>query len=127
METSSLSENCETSSNVERFGNPVHSCEDKSEKSETLGTDMNIQNAYKYLMEVKSLIIKLDLLARRKDVHVHQLRGTMLLSMSPLIDRIRGVSAYLEIRNLKHQFKMEKKKYRLKMKQKRLQHISKSD
>ena len=100
METNSLPENCQTSSNVERSSKPLQSCEDKSEKSETLGTDIDIQSAYKYMMGIRTLIIKLDLLARRKGVHVHQLRVAMLLSMSPLRDRIRSVTEYLEIRNL---------------------------
>ena len=107
------------SSNDQNAGPSNHFCGVKLQKSKTLCVGVDVQSAYKQMMMLKSFLIKLDLLARKKDASSQHLRAAILLTMTPLIDNIRGVTEFLEIINLKEQIKMKKRKYRLKMKEKK--------
>ena len=94
------------SSNVGNAGPSNHFCGAKLQKSNTLGVGIDVQSAYKQMMMLKRFLIKLDLLARKKDASSHHRRGAILLTMSPMIDNIRGVTEFQEIINLKEQFKI---------------------
>ena len=83
-------------------------------KTKTLGNDINLEQAYKYMMMIKTSIIRLDLLARNKDIQDDQLKTAILLSSAPIIDRIRGVTEFFEVENQKKQFKVKRKKYKMK-------------
>ena len=87
-------------------------CVERSKKLQTLGCDINADSAYKHMMDIKTTMLKLDILARSKDAQPNQLRSAIILSMSPIIDRIRDVTEFLEIYNLKKQFNLKRKKYK---------------
>ena len=93
----------------------ANTSENKLKKPDTLGNDINVEGAYQHMLIIKKFMVHLDNLARNKDIQHRQLRATILLSTAGITDRIRGLTEFLEITNLRQKFKVKKRKYRLKL------------
>ena len=84
---------------------------------ETLGNNINAASVYNNIADIKNGLNKIYNLARKKDVQLPQLRAAILLLMAPVNDRVRSITTFLEIYNLKQQFKTKRRKYKLRMRQ----------
>ena len=100
--------------------NPLKSLETmtaRSNRLETLGNNINAASVYNNIADIKNALNKIYNLARKKDVQLAQLRAAILLFMAPVNDRVRSITTFLEIYNLKQQFKTKRRKYKLRMRQ----------
>ena len=114
MASQQRSSNCEDSTGVaeSQISRSNEECFENPKTFQTLGCEITANSAFRHMMDIKTTIIKLDILAKSRLVQENQLRSAIILSMSPIIDRIRGVTEFLEIHNLKKQFKIKRKKYK---------------
>ena len=88
-----------------------------SNKLETLGNNINAASVYSDIAGIKNALNKIYNLARKKDVQLPQPPVAILLLMHPITDRVRSITAFLEIYNLKQEFKTKIKIYKLRMRQ----------
>ncbi len=95
----------------------VENLNGSSNKLETLGNNINAASVYSNIADIKNALNKIYNLARKKDVQLPQLRAAILLLMAPVNDRVRSITTFLEIYNLKQQFKTKRRKYKLRMRQ----------
>ena len=93
----------------------VENLNESSNKLETLGKNINATSVYNNIADIKNALNKVYNLARKKDVQLPQLRAAILLLMAPVNDRVRSITTFLEIYNLKQQFKTKRRKYKLRM------------
>ena len=97
----------------------VENLNESSNRLETLGKNINAASVYNSIADIKNALNKIYNLARKKDVQLPQLRAAILLLMAPVNDRVRSITTFLEIYNLKQQFKTKRRKYKLRMRQAR--------
>ena len=97
----------------------VENLNESSNRLETLGKNINAASVYNSIADIKNALNKVYNLARKKDVQLPQLRAAILLLMAPVNDRVRSITTFLEIYNLKQQFKTKRRKYKLRMRQAR--------
>jgi len=97
----------------------VENLNESSNRLETLGKNINAASVYNNIADIKNALNKIYNLARKKDVQLPQLRAAILLLMAPVNDRVRSITTFLEIYNLKQQFKTKRRKYKLRMRQAR--------
>ena len=95
----------------------VENLNESSNRLETLGKNINAASVYNNIADIKNALNKIYNLARKKDVQLPQLRAAILLLMAPVNDRVRSITTFLEIYNLKQQFKTKRRKYKLRMRQ----------
>ena len=95
----------------------VENLNESSIRLETLGKNINAASVYNNIADIKNALNKIYNLARKKDVQLPQLRAAILLLMAPVNDRVRSITTFLEIYNLKQQFKTKRRKYKLRMRQ----------
>ena len=95
----------------------VENLNESSNRIETLGKNINAASVYNSIADIKNALNKIYNLARKKDVQLPQLRAAILLLMAPVNDRVRSITTFLEIYNLKQQFKTKRRKYKLRMRQ----------
>ena len=95
----------------------VENLNESSNRLETLGKNINAASVYNSIADIKNALNKIYNLARKKDVQLPQLRAAILLLMAPVNDRVRSITTFLEIYNLKQQFKTKRRKYKLRMRQ----------
>ena len=97
----------------------VENLNESSNRLETLGKNINAASVYNSIADIKNALNKVYNLARKKDVQLPQLRAAIFLLMAPVDDRVRSITTFLEIYNLKQQFKTKRRKYKLRMRQAR--------
>ena len=97
----------------------VENLNESSNRLETLGKNINAASVYNSIADIKNALNKVYNLARKKDVQLPQLRAAIFLLMAPVNDRVRSITTFLEIYNLKQQFKTKRRKYKLRMRQAR--------
>ena len=95
----------------------VENLNESSNRLETLGKNIDAASVYNNIADIKNALNKIYNLARKKDVQLPQLRAAILLLMAPVNDRVRSITTFLEIYNLKQQFKIKRRKYKLRMRQ----------
>ena len=95
----------------------VENLNESSNRLETLGKNINAASVYNSIADIKNALNKVYNLARKKDVQLPQLRAAIFLLMAPVNDRVRSITTFLEIYNLKQQFKTKRRKYKLRMRQ----------
>ena len=93
----------------------VENLNGSSNRLETLGNNINVASVYSDVAGIKNALNKIYTLARKKDVQLTHLRLAILLLMAPITDRVRSITTFLEIYNLKQQFKTKRRKYKLRM------------
>ena len=86
-----------------------------SNRLETLDNNINVASVYSNVADIKNGLNKIYDLARKKDIQLPQLRAAILLLMAPVNDRVRSITTFLEIYNLKQHFKAKRRNYKLRM------------
>ena len=121
MSTQEINSKCDDTEEGEQtsktFLTGVENMNGRSNKLETLGNNINAVSVYTNIVDIKNALNKIYNLARKKDVQLAQLRAAILLLMAPVNDRVRSIITFLEIYNLKQQFKTKRRKYKLRMRQ----------
>ena len=121
MSTQEINSKCDDTEEGEQTSKTsltgVENMNGRSNKLETLGNNINAVSVYTNIVDIKNALNKIYNLARKKDVQLAQLRAAILLLMAPLNDRVRSIITFLEIYNLKQQFKTKRRKYKLRMRQ----------
>ena len=119
MSTQEINSKCiDTEDSEQTSKNPLTGVEDlngRSNELETLGNNINVASVYSDVAGIKNALNKIYTLARKKDVQLTHLRLAILLLMAPITDRVRSIATFLEIYNLKQQFKTKRRKYNLRM------------
>ena len=121
MSTQEINSKCDDTEEGEQSSKTsltgVENVNGRSKKLETLGNNTNAASVYTNIVDIKNALNKIYNLARKKDVQLAQLRAAILLFMAPVNDRVRSITTFLEIYNLKQQFKTKRRKYKLRMRQ----------
>ena len=121
MSTQEINSKCDDTEEGEQSSKTsltgVENLNGRSNKLETLGNNINAVSVYTNIVDIKNALNKIYNLARKKDIQLSQLRAAILLLMAPVNDRVRSVITFLEIYNLKQQFKTKRRKYKLRMRQ----------
>ena len=121
MSTQEINSKCDDTEEGEQSSKTsltgVENVNGRSKKLETLGNNTNAASVYTNIVDIKNALNKIYNLARKKDVQLAQLRAAILLLMAPVNDRVRSIITFLEIYNLKQQFKTKRRKYKLRMRQ----------
>ena len=119
MSTQEINSKCiDTEDSEQTSKNLLTGVEDlngRSNELETLGNNINVASVYSDVAGIKNALNKIYTLARKKDVQLTHLRLAILLLMAPITDRVRSIATFLEIYNLKQQFKTKRRKYNLRM------------
>ena len=119
MSTHETNSKCSDTEDSEQTSkNPLKCAENlngSSNKLETLGANINVASVYSDVAGIKNALNKIYTLARKKDVQLTHLRLAILLLMAPITDWVRSITTFLEIYNLKQQFKAKRRKYKLRM------------
>ena len=80
--------------------------------SGTLGWNINLQSTYDRMKIIRSNFVRLDVLARKPDITIHQLRAAIILSTAPNVDLTRDVTEFLEVINQQQIHRTIRQKYK---------------
>ena len=78
--------------------------------------NVSLQCAYNRMIKIKNTFMALDVMARKKDTTLTQLKWAIILNGSNTTDLTRDVTEFIEVLNQKQIRKFKRKAYKLKMK-----------
>ena len=84
-------------------------------RSNSLGSNINLKTSYDCIKAIRSSMLQLCLLIKRRDVSLAILKWAIQTSKGTIFDLARDATVYLEILNQKQIHKIKRKKYMKKL------------